>query len=390
MRFFVNKKKKYFYGCQHIDEDDISAVREVLQSPFLSQGPILEKFEHAVAEYCGAAYCLAVSNGTDALFLAARGLGLKENDIAITTPLTFVATANSMRHCGASVEFVDIDPATFNLSVDALQRKLQYMREKKKLPKLVVPVHFAGESCAMKELRDLCSTYNIAIIEDACHAFGGEYREKKIGSCQYSDITVFSLHPVKSITSGEGGLILTNNEELYLKIKAMRAHAIDRNSKNSFPWAYDISGEGYNCKISELQCALGLSQLKKIDTFITHREHLVSLYKKYLADFEFIFQYQDPSNLSANHILPILIDYPHNGLTKDEVFNKMKQSGIYLTTHYLPLHRTSYYKKLISTCEKYQNADYYFQRAFSFPLHVSITTKDVRYICKTLINYLAS
>ncbi|RYD06304.1 hypothetical protein N752_05270 [Desulforamulus aquiferis] len=256
------------YGKQNINEEDIKAVVEVLRSDWLTQGPMIERFEKTVAEYCGAKFAVAVSNATAALHIACLAVGLKSGDILWTSPNTFVASSNCGLYCGASVDFVDIDPKTYNMSLQALQEKLDLASSMGKLPQILIPVHFAGQACEMEKIANLVKPYGITIIEDASHAIGGEYKGKKIGSCAISDMTVFSFHPVKIITTGEGGMILTNREDLYKILIRLRTHGITRDplfmdGESHGPWYYQQVDLGFNYRITDLQAALGVSQMKR-------------------------------------------------------------------------------------------------------------------------------
>jgi len=377
--------KNYFYGKQLIDELDIDEVCSVLRSDFLSQGPKLSEFEDRVAEYCGAKFCIAVSNGTNALHLACEVLGLSAGDIGWTSPLSFVASANCIRYCSAKVDFVDIDIGTFNISPDNVKNKFVLAKKENVLPKVIIPVHFAGQACKMEQIKGIADFYNCKVIEDACQALGGEYKNKKIGTCQFSDITVFSLHPVKSITTGEGGLLLTNSEDIYELLKIKRAHGIVRGDKvdgRSFgPWHAEMQMDGYNYKITDFQCALGMSQLKKLDAYIEKRTAIVQRYKENLKGLPIRFQAYSAKTISAWHILVILIDFEKINRTKTEVYEELKKRGIILSVHYYPIHLHPFYKKLGFREGMFPNVEEYYKKAFTLPLYPGLELQDIDYIC---------
>ena len=275
-----------YYGRQDINENDINAVIDVLNSDFLTQGPAIERFEKRVADYCGVKYAVAVTNATSALHIACKAVGLGEGDILWTSPITFTASANCGRYCGADVDFVDIDDSTYNMSVEELEKKLKTAN---KLPKVVVPVHLAGQSCDMKRIYELSRQYGFTVLEDASHAIGADYLDTKVGSCKYSDMTVFSFHPVKIITTGEGGMVLTNNEELYKKLVLFRSHGITRDvdmmtHEPDGPWYYQQVDLGFNYRMTDIQAALGWSQMARLDEFVARRRYLVKKYNELLKD----------------------------------------------------------------------------------------------------------
>ena len=283
-----------YYGKQSIDDSDIRAVEEVLRSDFLTQGPAIERFERRVAEYCGARYAVAVTNATSALHIGCLALGLTEGDLLWTSPITFVASANCARYCGADVGFVDIDDQTYNMSVDALEQKL---RSTDRIPKVVVPVHLAGQSCDLERIHDLAKRYGFAVMEDASHAVGADYKGGKVGNCRYSDLTVFSFHPVKIITTGEGGMLLTNDAELYEKLRLYRSHGITRDPKlmthaADGPWYYQQIDLGFNYRMTDIQAALGCSQMDRLDEFVSRRRYLAARYDELLKDLPLRTPYQ--------------------------------------------------------------------------------------------------
>ncbi len=370
------------YGKQNINAEDIEAVINVLKSDFLTQGPIIEQFEHKVAEYCGAKYAVAVSNATAALHIACLSAGLKKNEVVWTSPNTFVASANCALYCGGKVEFVDINESTYNMDVTMLEKKLKKTEIK---PKIVIPVHFAGQSCEMEKIYELSKKYGFKIIEDASHAIGAEYKEVKVGSCKYSDMTVFSFHPVKIITTGEGGMILTNSEKLYEKLKLYRSHGITRNKllmKNNFdePWYYEQIDLGFNYRITDMQAALGKSQMDRLDEFVDRRRVLAKQYDELLKDTKVITPYQDANAKSSWHLYVIKIDFQNINISKKELFKLMKEKGIILNLHYIPVHTQPYYKNLGFEKGDFPNSEKYYEDVITIPLFYDLTNQEQIYI----------
>jgi UDP-4-amino-4,6-dideoxy-N-acetyl-beta-L-altrosamine transaminase len=385
--------KNYFYGQQLIDELDIEEICAALRSDFLSQGPKLSEFEDNVAEYCGAKYCVALSNGTAALHLACEVLGLGPEDMGWTSPLSFVASANCMRYCGANVDFIDVDVDTFNISPANVKNKFAQAKKKNVLPKVIMPVHFAGQSCDMDEIKEIADFYGCKVIEDACQSLGGEYLDTKIGACRYSHITVFSLHPVKSITTGEGGLLLTNDEDVYEQVKIMRAHGIVRgdkvNNKSFGPWHAEMRMDGYNYKITDFQCALGISQLKKLDSYVEKRTVLAQRYKDNLKGLPVHFQVASDKATSAWHMFVILIDFEEIGKAKIKVYKELKRRGINLSAHYYPIHLNPFYQELGFGEGMFPNAEGYYKKAFTLPLHPGLELQDIDYVCAQIHGVLS-
>ncbi|HEY3375046.1 MAG TPA: UDP-4-amino-4,6-dideoxy-N-acetyl-beta-L-altrosamine transaminase [Candidatus Aquicultor sp.] len=376
------------YGKQSINEEDIEAVIAVLKSDWITQGPAIERFERAVAEYCGVNYAIAVSSGTAALHLACLAAGLKEGDILWTSPNTFVASANCALYCGATPNFVDIDPLTYNLSVDELEAKLS-TTEAERLPKILMPVHFAGQSCEMERINDLGKKYGLTIIEDACHALGGSYKGHKIGACIYSDMVVFSFHPVKSITTGEGGMIITNNEDLYQRLLRLRTHGITRNpsciqDESHGPWYYEQVELGFNYRITDIQAALGFSQLQKLDSFIDRRRYLAERYNDLLKDLPLVCPYQHPDASSAYHIYPIRLKLNKVSKSRQQVFNELRESGINVNVHYIPVHTQPYYRELGFKQGTYPKAEQYYKEAISIPLFYTLTEEEQDFVVKAI------
>lgn len=377
------------YGRQDIDQSDIELVTETLSSDWLTQGPRISQFESAISNYCQVKYAVAVSNGTAALHLICLALGIRAGDLVWTTPNTFVASANCARFCGADVDFVDIDPQTYNLSVDALEKKLKSAAENGKLPKLVIPVHFAGQSCDMEAMYSLSRKYHFHIVEDACHAIGGSYKNYKIGSCQFSDATVFSFHPVKLITTGEGGMIVTNNDELNLKLRTLLTHGITRdptlmNEESHGPWYYQQITLGYNYRITDIQSALGISQLRKLDGYVNRRHELARNYDNKLQELPLIIPYQANYNYSAYHLYVIRLKLNAPSKTRLEVFNELREAGIGVNVHYIPVHLQPYYHRLGFKKGDYPEAEKYYEEAITLPLFPTLTEKQQDYIINQL------
>ncbi len=356
------------YGKQDISQDDIDAVVNVLKSDFLTQGPKIVEFENDLANYCEAKYATVVNNGTAALHLAYLATGLKQGDIVWTTPNTFVATANAALYCGATVDFVDIDSKTYNLSIDCLKGKLVQAKKDNKLPKLVVPVHFAGQSCEMKAIWELSKEYGFKVIEDACHALGGEYLDKKVGSCEYSDMAVFSFHPVKMITTGEGGAITTNDKEFHEKIQLLRSHGITKDA-NEFEnesdgdWYYEQQALGFNYRLTDMQAALGVSQLKRLDDFVTKRRKIAKQYFDGLDDS--ILPYQHPDTNSSWHLFVI------QAKNRKEIYHRLKNKGIMTQVHYVPVISQPYHHQA-----KLVNSNVFYQYCLSLPIYADLTQEQ--------------
>jgi UDP-4-amino-4,6-dideoxy-N-acetyl-beta-L-altrosamine transaminase len=369
------------YGRQDIDQADLQAVLDVLQSDWLTQGPAITRFEELVAGYCGASHALAVSNATAALHLACRALGLGAGDRLWTSPNTFVASANCGLYCGAEVDFVDIDPRTYNMSVSALEAKLEQAEKTGQLPKVVVPVHFAGQSCDMASIKKLADRYGFAIVEDASHAVGARYLDTMVGSSRYSDITVFSFHPVKIITTGEGGLLLTNRQDLADRLALLRSHGITRDSAvmttpSEGPWYYQQVDLGYNYRMTDIQAALGASQMRRLDTFIARRRELAQRYDALLADLPVIRPWQSPDGASAYHLYPIRIDAERTSKGRREVFEALRASGIGVNVHYIPVHTQPYYRELGFRTGDFPEAERYYEGAISLPMYATLSDAD--------------
>ena len=374
------------YGKQQIDDKDVMSVGKILKSDWLTQGPTIEKFERALARYCNVKYAVAVSSGTAALHLACLAAGLKNGDEAITTPITFVATANSIIYAGAKPVFADIELETFNVDPKQIKRKITQKT------KAILPVHFAGLPCNMREIYNLVKGRGITIIEDACHALGAEYRYNgswiKVGSCKHSDMTVFSFHPVKHITTGEGGAITTNRRKLYEKLQALKAHGIYKNSgmnKKYGPWYYEMRTLGFNYRITDFQCALGLSQLKKIKEFLKKRRAIAQFYKNSFSKYKGIKIQKINNCRHAYHLFVLLIDFNESKATRKELVAKLSKLGIKTQVHYIPIYKLPYYKNnYYVTTVKYPKSEFFYKRAISIPIFSSLKKWQVKKIINSI------
>lgn len=369
------------YGRQYIDQSDIDAVEEVLRSDWLTQGPAVSEFELRVAQYCGSAYAVAMNSATSALHVACLSLDLGPGDILWTSPISFVASANSGRMCGADVDFVDIDPETYNMSIHALEEKLESAKKAGKLPKIVVPVHLAGQSCEMRRIRELANEYGFAIIEDASHAIGGRYLDEPIGGCTYSDITVFSFHPVKIVTSGEGGMALTSQEKLHDRMKRLRSHGITRDSaemegETEGAWYYQQVELGFNYRITDIQAALGASQMKRLDLFVQRRATLARRYDTELEKLPIVLPFQHQDTASSWHLYIIRLQQEEAARIRKEVFDRLRESGIGVNVHYIPIHLQPYYRRLGFGLGDFPEAEKYYQGAISLPLFFKLSDEE--------------
>lgn len=382
------------YGKQDISQADIDSVVAVLQSNFLTQGSQVPLFEKTVADYCGAEYGVAVNSATSALHLACLALELGEGDTLWTSPNTFVASANCGLYCGAKVDFVDIDPQTYNLCTDKLEQKLIKAKSQNKLPKVVIPVHFAGQSSDMQRIYQLSQQFGFRIIEDASHAIGAKYLDKPIGGCQYSDITVFSFHPVKIITTAEGGLATSNQPELVEKMQLLRSHGITRDEKlmtkeSEGGWYYQQVDLGFNYRMTELQAALGVSQMQRLDEFVAKRHQLQQRYDELLQDFPVITPYQSSNAYSALHLYPIQIELDKVNKSHKQIFEELRKNGIGVNLHYIPVHTQPYYQKMGFKLGDFENAESYYSRAISIPMFQGLTFDMQDQVVDTLKKVLA-
>ncbi|WP_211307565.1 UDP-4-amino-4,6-dideoxy-N-acetyl-beta-L-altrosamine transaminase [Polynucleobacter rarus] len=385
------------YGKQDINQDDIDAVIQVLRSDFLTQGPVVPAFEEAVSTYCKVKYGIAVSNATAALHIACLALDVGQGDIVWTSPNTFVASANCALYCGASVDFVDIDSKTYNLSVDRLAEKLSIAKKGGILPKVVIPVHLCGQSCDMEAIHELSKVYGFKIIEDASHAIGGKYKNQPIGNCKFSDITVFSFHPVKIITSGEGGMALTNDEYLAKKLRLLRSHGIS-NSKVDMEerpteeiWNYQQIELGYNYRMTDIQAALGLSQLQRLDEFVAKRNVIAKNYDELLKGLPLVTPWQDPNGMSSFHLYVIRLNLSQINKTQKEVYEEMRNQGVLVNLHYIPVYRQPYFEKMGFDKGYCKEAEKYFTEAMSIPIFAKLTNiqmgQTINAIKSLMINF---
>ncbi|MGF6779487.1 UDP-4-amino-4,6-dideoxy-N-acetyl-beta-L-altrosamine transaminase [Paraburkholderia sp. GAS334] len=366
------------YGRQSIDDDDIAAVNVVLRSDWLTQGPAIEHFEARVAQYCGARYAVAVSNATAALHVACLALDLGPGDLLWTSPNTFVASANCALYCGADIDFVDIDPRTLNLSVEHLAHKLEEAQRAGRLPKVVVPVHFAGQSCYMAALHELSQRYGFALVEDASHAIGGQYRDKPVGSCTYSDVTVFSFHPVKIVTTAEGGMVLTNREDLYQALLRFRSHGITRDPAQlqgevDGPWSYQQLDLGFNYRMTDIQAALGASQMNRLDGFVARRRELVGRYREALAGLPLSLPEDAPDARPAWHLQVVTLD---DASWRKPAFNALRARGVQVNVHYQPVYLQPFYRARGFQPGYCRNAEHYYYRALTLPLFPAMRDQD--------------
>ena len=369
------------YGRQDISETDIQAVVDVLRSDFLTQGPAVPAFENAVADYCGAGHAVTVNSATSALHIACLALGVGKGDIVWTSPITFVASANCALYCGADVDFVDIDPRTYNLSTERLAEKLAQAEKSGRLPKVVIPVHLCGQPCDMAGIHALSQRYGFKIIEDASHAIGGKYKGEPIGNCRYSDITVFSFHPVKIITTGEGGMALTNNENLAKRMQLLRSHGITREAGEMThapdgPWYYQQIELGFNYRMTDIQAALGLSQMRRLDEFVAKRHAIAKRYEQLLADLPVITPWQNADSYSGLHLYVIRLKLDAIGKTHRQVFEALRAAGIGVNLHYIPVHMQPYYQRLVFKAGDFPEAEEYYGTAISLPLFPALTNEQ--------------
>ncbi|WP_335038497.1 UDP-4-amino-4,6-dideoxy-N-acetyl-beta-L-altrosamine transaminase [Nostoc sp.] len=369
------------YGRQDINQEDIDAVIEVLRSDWITQGPAIERFEQAVANYCGAKYAVAVSNATAALHIACLAASLGQGDILWTSPNTFVASANCGLYCGAKVDFVDINPNTYNLSVDELESKLAEAEKQGCLPKILIPVHFAGQSCEMEQIAALSQRYGFKIIEDASHAIGGSYQGQPIGSCQFSDMAVFSFHPVKIITTGEGGMMLTNQEELYQRLIRLRSHGITRNpdlmqGECHGSWYYQQLELGFNYRMTDIQAALGSSQLQRLDKFVERRRLIAQRYNQLLQDLSLMLPWQHPDSESSWHLYVIRLKLDKINKTHRQIFEELRSTGVGVNLHYIPVHTQPYYQKLGFQLGDFPQVEQYYEEAITIPLYYGLNEES--------------
>lgn len=369
------------YGRQDINQQDIDAVVRVLQSDYLTQGPMVPAFEKSIVDACNVKYAVAVNSATSALHIACLALGLGKGDWLWTTPNTFVASANCGLYCGAQVDFVDIDPSTYNLSVKALEEKLIIAEKEDKLPKVIIPVHFSGQPCDMAAINTLSQKYGFKIIEDASHAIGGKYKGEPIGNCRYSDITVFSFHPVKIVTTAEGGMAVTNDPKLAEQLNLLRSHGITRDESlmtkpADGPWYYQQIELGYNYRMTDMQAALGVSQMQRLEEYVAKRHELAERYNQLLKDLPIILPWQSEDSYSGLHLYVIRLQLDRISKTHLEVFNDMRKADILVNLHYIPVHLQPYYQKLGFKQGQFPEAERYYKEAISLPMFPTMNEKQ--------------
>ncbi|MFZ4526170.1 MAG: UDP-4-amino-4,6-dideoxy-N-acetyl-beta-L-altrosamine transaminase [Chlorobium sp.] len=383
------------YGRQDINQADIDAVVSVLQSDFLTQGPTVPAFEKDIADYCGAQHAVAVNSATSALHIACLALGVGNGDIVWTTPITFVASANCALYCGATVDFVDIDPKTYNLSVDCLKEKLAKAEQTNTLPKVVIPVHLSGQPCDMEAIHALSQQYGFKIIEDASHAIGGRYKNKPIGNCRYSDITVFSFHPVKIITTGEGGMALTNDDYLVKRMSFLRSHGITSDAAEMHPrpcaelWNYQQIDLGFNYRMTDIAAAIGLSQMKRLDEFVIKRQAIAKRFDYMLSGLPFVTPWQHSDSFSSYHLYIIRLKLAEINKTHRQVYEALRDAGLLVNLHYIPVYLQPYYEKMGFSAGYCSKAEQYYSEAISIPMYPGLTEAQQDYVVEALIGALS-
>lgn len=377
------------YGRQDISQQDIDAVVAVLQSDFLTQGPQVSAFEQAVMDTCEAQYAVAVNSATSALHIACIALGLTKGDWLWTTPNTFVASSNCGLYCGAQVDFVDIDPQTYNLCPKELEKKLILAKESGKLPKIVIPVHFSGQPCDMEAIYKLSKKYCFKIIEDASHAIGGKYKGEPIGNCKYSDITVFSFHPVKIVTTAEGGMAVTNDAKLAQKLELLRSHGITRDASlmtkpADGPWYYEQIDLGLNYRMTDIQAALGVSQMKRLDVYVAKRHELANRYNKLLKNLPITLPWQHEDSYSGLHLYVIRLNLDKINRSHLSVFKGMREAEILVNLHYIPVHLQPYYQRIGFEAGQFPKSEQYYKEAISLPMFPTMTDEQQLKVVLTL------
>lgn len=377
------------YGRQDITQEDIEAVIACLQSDYLTQGPQIPKFEQSVAAHTGAKHAVAVSNATAALHIACLALDLGTGDWLWTTPNTFVASANCALYCGAQVDFVDTDPRTYNLCPIKLEEKLISAEKTGKLPKIVVPVHLTGQPCDMETIHALGQKYGFKIIEDASHAIGGQYKGEPIGNGRYSDITVFSFHPVKIITTAEGGMALTNSAELATRLGLLRSHGITRDpalmtEPMHGPWYYQQVALGFNYRMTDMQAALGVSQMKRLVDYVKRRHDIAQRYNELLANLPLTLPWQHPDSYSAYHLYVVRLQLDKISVTHRQVFEALRAKDILVNLHYIPVHTQPYYQQMGFKQGDFPQSEQYYREAISIPMHVNLSDEDLRFVTNSL------
>lgn len=377
------------YGRQEVTDTDVDAVVAVLRSDFLTQGPAVPAFEQALASYCGVKHACAVNSATSALHIACLALGLGPGDWLWTSPITFLASANCALYCGARVDFVDIDPRTYNLCPIALEEKLARARRENRLPKVIVPVHLSGQSCDMAAIHRLAGEYGFRVIEDASHAVGGKYRGEPVGNCRYSDITVFSFHPVKIVTSAEGGMALTNDPDLAQRMDLLRSHGMTRDPAlmthaPDGPWYYQQVALGFNYRLTDLQAALGLSQMARLDVYVARRHALAHVYDRELEGLPLTRPWQHPDTYSGLHLYIARLQLREAGRPHREVFDAMRAKGIGVNLHYIPVHTQPFYQRMGFRAGDYPEAEKYYGEALSLPMYATLSESQIEMVGSAL------
>ena len=377
------------YARQSVDQSDIDAVISALTSDYLTQGPVVPQFEKAIADRVSAKYAVATNSATSSLHVACLALGLGPGDLLWTVPNSFVASANCGLLCGADVDFVDIEPSTYCMDVEELERKLLVAKDFGRMPKVLVVVHYSGRSANMKAIRKIAGQFGVKVIEDAAHATGGSYLGDPIGSCKYSDIVVFSFHPVKVMTTGEGGVALTNDSEIASRMSRIRSHGVTRDptemmSADPRPWEFEQIELGLNYRMTELQAALGLSQLKRLDFFVARRRRLAQRYSELLKDLPLVLPNLQPFNESAWHLYPILIDRPNSNLTRSQIYFSLLETGIKANVHFIPIHTHPYYRNMGFRKGDFPVSEWFYEHELSLPMYFDLTDEDQQLVTEAL------